>query len=572
LEANSENDPLNLLLLSKDEGLINALDNSISIELPVQSLHLGEEELSNGQLHSEKLRARVNSAHNIILLDMDDMNVNCIREVLSFISDTHQLRLICIGDKSTLSTVEALQQGAVDFIESSNIQHLELVIHREISNIKPLMMSSNQMKSSERDFTGLYSRKHFLQQFEQQKETYKVEHNYALLYLQLDNFSWINESIGIDQGDLYLKNTAQLITALIDENELSARYQGGSFVLVIKADCSKKILAKADMIREAIGESTLEQNGTIISSSCSIGIRVLVDSSESQDVSINRAFEASQTARGNGGNSIHIFQNSDEKHAEEKVNNAWDVRIRDAFNNDQFQLFYQPIVSLQGDTKERYEVLLRMIDDDGNIVAPGTFLPSAERAGLMADIDRRVITYSLEKAQEQQDKGIETEMFIKLSAKSLDDKSMPSWIGKILTKYNIDNHNIVFEITESLALTQLAQARRLVDSLQKLDCKVTIDHFGKRVKSFSLLNQLEINYLKLDPSLVFNLASSKSSQVIVKKIFRDAQKKNIKVMAVSVQDVNTLPTIWQYGFDFVQGYFLQIPDENMEYDFSNLLF
>jgi EAL domain-containing protein (putative c-di-GMP-specific phosphodiesterase class I) len=148
---------------------------------------------------------------------------------------------------------------------------------------------------------------------------------------------------------------------------------------------------------------------------------------------------------------------------------------------------------------------------------------------------------------------------------------MPSWIRNTIKDFEINNNTIVFEITESLALSHLAQTRRLVDSLKQLHCKIAIDHFGTRLRSFKLLDLIEIDYIKVDASLVAQLQTNKAHQIIVKKIIKTSHKNNIQIMATAIQDVNSLPIIWQYGFQFVQGYFLQIPDQQMDYDFSNLL-
>ena len=475
-------------------------------------------------------------------------------------------------DKSELSVAEAMQKGLNDYVNTSDQLHLQLVINREINSLENYAVQLSSEKISALDFTGLYSRLQFISYLEKELPQRVANSEFsALLYLQLDNFSWINESIGIDSGDLFLKDTANVIMTMLDESDVAARYQGGSFIMLVSSPTMNKLNAKADMIREAISIAVSDIDEDTISSSCSIGIRLLEDAELSTQEAISHSFEASDSAKANGGDSIHLYKSSHQPEIINKSNNAWDHRIKEASENDLFQLFFQPIVSLRGDTKARYEVLLRMIDKEGNITSPGTFLPFAERAGLMADIDRRVILHSFEKSLEQLELGKETEIFIKLSGKSLDDKTMPGWITNTLNDFDLNNNNIVFEITESLALSHLSQTRRLIDSLKKINCKIAIDHFGTRLKSFKLLELIEVDYIKIDTGLMAQLQSNKAHQIIVTKIMKVAKKSNLGVMAASVQDANSLPVIWQYGFHFVQGYFLQIPDQQMEYDFSNLL-
>ena len=477
----------------------------------------------------------------------------------------------CIGvyETAELSVVEAMQQGLSDYIDIANPEHLHLVVERELIHVLQLCTSSSV---GGRDFTGLYSRLQFLEYLENKLPTKTTnDKESALLYLQLDNFSWINESIGILSGDIFLKNTAKTIVNLLEKDDVAARYQGGSFILLLEAENLKKLTAKADMIREAIGDAISELDDNDISSTCSIGINCINNSKDTLQEMISNTFDASEKAKSSGGNAVHHYQNGEVASDEVTEKQAWNVRIREAFENDLFLLFYQPIISLKDDNKPRYEVLLRMIDEDNNIISPGTFLPFAERAGLMADIDRRVILNSLHKGIEEKEKGNDLEIFIKLSGKSLDDKKMPSWISNTIKEIDFPSENIVFEITESLALNHLTQTRHLVKSLKMLNCKIALDHFGTRLKSFKLLEQMEVDYLKIDGSLVQNLAANKAHQVIVKKIVKAVKKNKIKLIAESVQEAGSLPIIWQYGIHFVQGYFLQIPDEEMEYDFSNLL-
>ncbi|MCP4273465.1 MAG: bifunctional diguanylate cyclase/phosphodiesterase [Gammaproteobacteria bacterium] len=494
-------------------------------------------------------------------------NIFAAADIINQIN-TH-VPVIGVYDETEFSIVEVMEKGLSDFVDLNNHQHLHLVLKRELLHVE---LVDPETHISGKDFTGLYSRLQFIEYLEKQISGYIDAEDYqAILYLQLDNFSWINETNGILSGDIFLKNTARIIANLIQEHDVAARYQGGSFIILVQSDSIKKIIAKADMFREAIAEAISEIDDTSNSSTCSVGIRLINDASQTISDIITDAFKASEKAKFNGGDSVHLFKKQVDESEANQEKHAWNNRIKDAFDNDLFLLFYQPIISLQDDVKPRYEVFLRMIDRDNNIISPGTFLPHAERAGLMADIDRRVILHSLEKGTQEAKKDKNVEIFMKLSGRSLDDKKMHSWIGNTLKDFDFPNENIIFEITESLAHNHLAQARHMVRSLKLLGCKIALDHFGTKLKSFKLLQQLDVDYLKVDGSLVQNLAYNRGHQAIVKKIVKIARKKRIKLIAESVQEASYLPVIWQYDFNFVQGYFLQVPDEEMTYDFSNSL-
>ncbi|MCP3675025.1 MAG: bifunctional diguanylate cyclase/phosphodiesterase [Gammaproteobacteria bacterium] len=477
----------------------------------------------------------------------------------------------CVGvfETAELSVVEAMQQGLSDYIDIENHQHLHLVVERELTHVLQLCTSTSV---GGRDFTGLYSRLQFLEYFENKLSTKtKNDKETALLYLQLDNFNLIKESIGILSGDIFLKNTAKVIDNLLERDDVAARYQGGSFILLLEGETIKKISAKADIIREAIGEAISKFDNNNISSTCSIGINYINNSKDTLQVIISNAFDSSEKAKFSGGNAVHHYHETEVVSSEVKEKQAWDVRFREAFEKDLFVLFYQPIISLKADDKPRYEALIRMTDEGDNIVSPATFIPFAERAGLMSDIDRRVILYSLHNGVEEKKKGNEMEIFIKLSGSSINDEKMLTWISETIKEIKFPSKNIVFEISESLAFNHLTQTLHLVKNLKKLNCKIAINHFGTRLKSFKLLEPMDIDYLKIDSRLIQNLASNKAHQVIVKEIVKAAYKNKIKLIAECIQEAGSLPVIWQYNIHFVQGYFLQIPDQRMEYDFSNLL-
>jgi len=561
--------PRNILQISYIGGTMSDFDHIAQIiqttNIPAKLNHIKS---------APKLLQDIENNQCVLIIGKSKKNSFDVFKALSTLdSNNYTIPVIGLYDsKPEKSVAVAMNEGLNDYVEFTNDLHLKLVIQRELNYLEIIAHQTTVSKISALDFTNLYSRLQFTDYLESEFSQRVANSEYsAVFYLQLDNFSWINESIGIESGDIFLKDTAKVIKTMLDENDVAGRYQGGSFIMLVSSATINKLIAKADMIREAIGIAVSEINKGTISSSCSIGIRVLDDNTETIQELISHSFEASDSAKANGGDSVHLYKNNDKPVVINQSNNTWDMRIREAFDKDLFQLFFQPIVSLRGDTKPRYEVLLRMIDEDGNITSPGTFLPFAERAGLMADIDRRVILHSFEKALEQEKNNSETEIFIKLSGKSLDDTTMPGWITNTLKEFNINNNNIVFEITESLALSHLSQTRRLIDNLKQMNCKIAIDHFGTRVKSFKLLELIDVDYLKVDGSLVEQLNTNKAHQTIVKKIFKVGNKANIQIMAVTVQDVNNLPVIWQYGFHFVQGYFLQIPDQQMEYDFSNLL-
>lgn len=468
-----------------------------------------------------------------------------------------------------IDPIKALSNGYFDAVSNNNLEHLKLVVLRYIDVVNSIQDLTDSGTASS-DFTGVHSRLQFLQMVASLAETQQSSHA-AVLYLQLDNFAWMNENLGMAAADHFLKDIGQSLCNVINDEDYVARYQGGNFVLFLNADDSKLLSSKADMVRQTIHDLTAEYDDNVLSSTASIGVRQY-DAELSVLEMIENAYDASDIAKSNGGDTVHNYRKDSDDSSQNLSKKTWYERIKQAFDNDLFVLYFQPIVNLVTDNSSRYEVLLRMTDENNEIISPGTFLPFAERAGLMADIDRKVIYQALQTVQQDYEDITEApELFIKLSGKSVDDKLMASWIDNTLEELNFPPRKVIFEVTESIALNHLVQTRNLCHKLNELGVKIAIDHFGTRFKSIKLLDELKLDYVKIDGTIIQHLGKNKGHQAVVKQIVKTANKQNITLIAESVQEAASLPLIWHHNIPMVQGFFLGVPTEVMDYDFENML-
>ena len=468
-----------------------------------------------------------------------------------------------------INPVKALSNGYFDAVANNNLEHLKLLVLRYIDVVNSIQDLTDSGTASS-DFTGVHSRLQFLQMVASLAETQQSSHA-AVLYLQLDNFAWMNENLGMAAADHFLKVIGQSLCNVTNDEDYVARYQGGNFVLFMNADDSKLLSSKADMVRQTVHELTAEYEDNVLSSTASIGVRQY-DPELSVLEMIENAYDASDIAKSNGGDTVHNYRKDSDDSSQNLSKKTWYERIKQAFDNDLFVLYFQPIVNLVTDNSSRYEVLLRMTDENNEIISPGTFLPFAERAGLMADIDRKVIYQALETVlQNYEDITEAPELFIKLSGKSVDDKLMASWIANTLEELNFPPRKVIFEVTESIALNHLVQTRNLCHKLNELGVKIALDHFGTRFKSIKLLDELKLDYVKIDGTIVQHLGKNKGHQAVVKQIVKTANKQNITLIAESVQEAASLPLIWHHNIPMVQGFFLGVPTEAMDYDFENML-
>ena len=281
--------------------------------------------------------------------------------------------------------------------------------------------------------------------------------------------------------------------------------------------------------------------------------------------------KVSDEAEAAGTNQIKIYVPQKGELTRQEVDSMFREQLTEALKDDRFLLYYQPIISLHGDTDERYEVFIRMIDEDtGDMVMPQDFLPAAERIGMSIAIDRwvlyRVIQDLITRAQD----GKPTRFFIKLSAASIKDETLAEWIGYQIKDKGLPENALVFEIKESVAVTNLKKTKDLAIQLKKLKCGCVLDDFGSGSNPFQLLEHIDVDYVRLDKAFIEDLADNPQHQEIIRKLAEQAADIGKFTIAQFVKDANSLSLLWGMGVNFIQGYFLQAPQPEMNYDFTDI--
>lgn len=417
--------------------------------------------------------------------------------------------------------------------------------------------------------TGLYNRQYFIEALEQGISKAATDSSRtAMFYIEIDDFENIKESIGLAASDLVISDVAKELQGLVDAPDIIARFGDYSFTLLLEQASHDSSQEYAEKLRKKIEEHISDVGGQTITTTVSIGICSIGENSKnSQDV-LTRANNACNTASAEGGNRVNMFNLVAVEQADKERNSAWVETIRDALVNDQFFLTYQPIVSLHGDTKENYEVLLRMQNSSGEQILPQEFIPAAEQTSLMPDIDRWVIKNALQRLTEEHSKNKQTNFFIKLSGYSLNDPGLLPWLSEQIKEFRISGDTIVFELDEASAFMHLNETKAFIAGMKQLHCKIVLDHFGNGLNSIKNLKHLDVDFLKIDGELINSLADDNQHQETVKTIIQTAHSMGKLTIAEFVQDANSLALLWQFGVNYIQGYFLQEPSTELDYDFT----
>lgn len=417
--------------------------------------------------------------------------------------------------------------------------------------------------------TGLYNRQYFLEEVDHAlKEANKSGKMYGVFFIAPDNFRRIKENIGIAGSDLVLTDLAGLFRDILESSDIAARFSDNTFTILTKISDPNVLTALGEKIRSTVEKHICEVNQQSVTITVSIGINILARGEHTSQEIISQADLACEMSFKEGGNRVHIHNPVADEMAGRERDKQTIQLIQDAIKQNYFNLVYQPIASLHGDPTEKYEVLLRMSDSQGNEILPTQFIPIAEKYNLIKDVDRWVIRRAAQVLADRRAAGNDTMFFIKLSAASINDNVLIHWIAEQLKKYRLQGDTLCFEVFESVAESNLKPLKGLADQLHTLHCKLSIEHFGKGANSIQLLHHIPVDYLKIDGSFMHNLARNRENQAIIKSIAKMAGEKNITTITEFVEDASSLAVLWQCGVNLIQGNFLQKPAEAMRYDFQ----
>lgn len=415
--------------------------------------------------------------------------------------------------------------------------------------------------------TGAYNRHYFMTML-QNLVGQRGVHG-TLFYISPDDFKSLRERLGIAGSDLVLTDFASLLKQhLPGEGDLVARFDSDVFTLILQGVDEAGAEATAQQILKAVADNIFDVNGQTVTLTSSIGVALYHEDLHDVHELLQRAEKAYRKAHADGGNHYYLYNPLKEGMAEREQAALRVKQLKTALRDNRFQLLFQPVVSLHGDPMENYEVLLRMLDDEGKQIPPSEFMPAAEQAGLMGGVDRWVLAHTVKALVERRRAGRHTNFFVKISGESVHDEKLLPWLRDLLKAGKVEGNYLTLELNEAVASSNLKLIKPLIEGLHQLRIKVGLDHFGLAPNYTNLLRYANADYLKIDGNLIRNIAQSPENQERVREITAMAQQANKKTIAEFVEDANTLSTLWSCGLDYIQGYFLQEPGTEMNYDFT----
>jgi diguanylate cyclase (GGDEF)-like protein len=417
--------------------------------------------------------------------------------------------------------------------------------------------------------TGLWNRQYFMKILEGQVGAGSSDKNQrALVYLTLDNFKIIREEAGIVASDLILCEIGNLLSKEVGEKDLLSRFGDYSFALLKQGADMASLQASCRKIQQEIADHTTGVDGRTFNLTASIGVCEINRHTTDAQKIISFADMACEVARTSGGNQVHTHSTVVDESLETDMEQDSDLIIRETIDNERFYLVFQPIVNLKGDKSEQYEILLRITDAGGNVILPGQFISIAERTGLAGEVDRWVINKAFETLQEYQQEN-EATFYIKVTGTSLADPGFVDWIGEKLKEHELDGSSVVLEINERSALSNLIQATDFVGRVHQFGCRVALEHFGVAEQSIQIMGRVPADIFKIDGSLISEMSTNKDVQAKVRTYTEAIREKEVVSIAECVDDARVLALLWQYGFNSIQGFFVQEPVKELGFEFDS---
>jgi len=423
---------------------------------------------------------------------------------------------------------------------------------------------------SQRDLlTGLYNRPTFMSRLSDALAAAKAEKgNSALIQLEIDKFADIRSELGINAGDTLLTECGKLFMDTLGEENVIARFEGDSFTILTPHWQNEALDALTSSLLTTVSGHVFDLGGKSINCTLSIGATLIDDHAPDENELLSRAQRAYAEASEKGGNRMAIYKPKEGEMSQKQLDEEWARKIRDALTSNRLKLLFQPIVSLHGDPGERYEVFMRLIDEEGHAVSPADFMESAERSGIATALDRWVTLNAIKVLQQRRKAGKQSIFFIKLTAGSLQDAEMPQWIKQQISDHQVPPECFVFELKEKTAVSYLNQTKNLIKVLHDMECEFTLDGFGQGAEPFKVLGHLPADYLKIDSQFMQKLATSPENQKAIKDLTDTAHTQNKLTIAQHVDDANALSVLWGIGVNYIQGNFLAVASETLDYDFS----
>ncbi len=459
---------------------------------------------------------------------------------------------------------EVLKYSVVRTLDGQGQTLGAVMVMRDMT--KNLQLKMQLQHRTQRDSTTkLFNRQVFERELE---ELANKPGQHAVIYMDLNRFKLINDSCGHTAGDRMLHDVSAEMRQNIRNQDILARIGGDEFGLIMPDSSALEVAKVLKNLSERVQGITLYWDSGSYKVGISIGVAFYRGEQTPYETFKDAEIACSVTKAKGGEGQIHFFDSLDQDLAHQRNAPLWAMKINDAIVNDDLVLFYQPIEPTDGNNngKRKCEILLRIKEEGGRILAPGQFIAAAERFNLMPQVDRAVIRKSFEWLARNPHLWDSQVISINLSGTTLNSDGLVSYVEQMVKTYRVPTHTVCFEVTETAALTNENHALEILNELRRRGFAFSLDDFGSGFASYGYLRRLPVDYVKIDGVFVQNLATDDKDYAIVKSIHDVCQVMGIETVAEFVEDQETLERLQEIGVTYAQGYGIGRPKDLATYE------
>src|SRR6266513_1358726 len=404
---------------------------------------------------------------------------------------------------------------------------------------------------------GLLPRRELLEGLTRRLATPALGGMRCLALIWIDKFTDLERVVGVMASEEILIEFARLLKETLHPKELAGHFGGVRFLVLLERGNEQDINAWSERLLARAQKQVMRIRDKAVTVTCSLGMSVVPSTQVKLDAVIADAFECASKGAARGGNQRIMSERADNDSRVIAYDRVWVKHIKAALMENRFRLVQQPIASLQGERPGMFDVLVRMIDHQGQEVLPSEFMAAAGRNDLLKNIDRWVVGASLSFAAQRKPECL----FVRLSRETVRDAGFLEWLDNHLRSSRAEAQRLCFQITEESAASHVTQVKALAAVLRTRGFRFALEGFGSGRDSVGLLDSLPLDFVKVDGTIIQGLAGDPQLQLRVRTLVEAARRHNIQTIGERVEDANTMAVLWQVGVQYIQGYLINEPEQ-----------
>ncbi|MBT8125153.1 MAG: EAL domain-containing protein, partial [Gammaproteobacteria bacterium] len=451
------------------------------------------------------------------------------------------------------------EESCIQFIVPTNIVH-DQELEAELESVKYTDQA-----------TGLFNRQYILEKLDSAIDDTNNDKTSIFLYVDIDNYNETVESVvGVGDSDQVLAKIASFLQKHTMESSINARFADNVFVSLLPGNqTSSNALKNANELCKEVAGHLFEIEKKTLRLTLSVGIVIVNETSSSTSMVVDQAIKAITYLRKQNdikgvGNGAHIYQQEGDDDAQNTV-----IDIQAALEKKQFRLLFQPIVSLRGDEKEHYEVLVRILNKDNEALSLDALLKTVEGAKASNKIDRWMVLETFKQLAAHHEKNNKTQVFVALNIQSIFNEGLVAWLKVAFTASKLSPSDVIFQIREADITQHVTAVKTFVNALHDIGSRFCISHFGCSLNPMTLLEHIDADYIKIDSSFTQEIQDNPKNSETLEELMSQLNELQKATIIPMVENAAILAKLWQLGTHYIQGSYLQEPGEKMDFDFSN---